>query len=117
MILLSQKIFIETAISSTPGTKLHWMKMRKLIKKTEKSLKRKALEDDLNLARHQKIIISDAIDALRKGLIHETKRAEQNQDLSGIAKAAALCTGIISKEKELKSCKEKISGLIKLLTE
>ena len=36
-------------------------------------------------------MIVGAIDALRKGLILETQNADQKQDMSCVAKAAALC--------------------------
>ena len=74
-------------------------------------LKHKTQEDELHNAKHQKSIIVDAIDALRKGLIFETWNVDQKQDMSCVAKAAAFCTGIEEKEKQLEEFSAKISQL------
>ena len=47
--------------------------------KNEKSLKRKTQENELHTAKHQKSIIVDVIDALRKGLILEIQNVDQNR--------------------------------------
>ena len=75
--------------------------------KSEKSLKRKPQEDELHNAKRQKSVIVDAIDALRKGLILEIRNANQKQDMSCVAEAAALCTGLEEKEKQLEECLQK----------
>ena len=83
--------------------------------KNESSLKRKTQEDELQDAKRRKSIIVDAIDALRKGLILETRNADQKQDMSCVAKAAALCTGVEEKEKQLEECSAKINQLEDIL--
>lgn len=64
-------------------------------------LNRKTQEDELHNAKGGKSIIVDAVDALRKGLILEIRNADQEQDMSCVAKAAALSTSIEEKEKQL----------------
>ena len=43
----------------------------------EKALKRKTQEDELHNAKRQKSIVVDAIEAFRKGLILETRNADE----------------------------------------
>ena len=87
---------------------MHSIRQKK-IRKNENSLKHRTQEDELHNAKHQKLIIVDAIDTLRKGLILETQNAYQKQDMPCVAKAAALCSSIKEKEKQLEECSAKIS--------
>ena len=77
--------------------------------KKQKLLKCKTQEDELHNAKRHKSIIFYAIDALRKGLILETQNVDQKRDVSYVAKAVALCTGVEEKEKQLEECSAKIS--------
>ena len=74
-------------------------------------LKCKTRDNKLYNAKSQKSIIVDAIDALGKWLILETRNADHKHDISCVAKAAALCTGKKQKEKQLEEYSAKISQL------
>ena len=116
MILPSHLHFVEAVNLVIRIIKLHKIRRKKIRKKPpEKSLKRKTQEDELHKAKRQKPIIVDAIDALRKGLILEIQNVDQKQDMSCVAKAAALYTGIEEKEKQLEECSAKISQLEDIL--
>ena len=83
--------------------------------KSEKSLKRKPQEDELHNAKRQKSVIVDAIDALRKGLILEIRNANQEQDMSCVAEAAAFMHRPRRKREATRGmfCKNKSEDILK----
>ena len=108
MTVLSHMHYTEAVNLLIGIIKLHLVRQKK-IRKNKKSLKHRTPEDELHNAKHQKLIIVDAIDTLRKRLIFETRNVDQKQDMPCVAKAAALCSSIEEKEKQLEECSAKIN--------
>ena len=78
---------------------------------SEKSLKRKAVEDDLQSAKKRKSDLESTMAALREGVEEETLAADKNKDLKSTAKAAAMCRDLKRKKADYEICCSKITEL------